>query len=321
MTKPTSPADSGVPTARLGREHADLLDQVGGAAGHQQDLVLRFDHAVDDAHQHDDADVVVEPGIDDQRLQGRRGVALGRRDPFDDPRQDLLQPHAGLGARQHRVMGVQADDILDLGACFLSVGRGQVHLVQDRQNLDAELDRRVAVGDRLRLDALRGIDHQQRSLTGRKRPADLVAEVDVPRGVDQVQVVLLAIRGDVFQRRGLRLDRDATLALEVHRVQHLRLHLAVGQAAAALDQAIRERRLAVVDMRDDGKVADMLHASCAEPVGLGYQRCKSWRQLRGSARLNKEKGVTARRTPTPGTAAEFTAARELAGSAANDDEP
>ena len=71
------------------------------------------------------------------------------------------------------------------------------------------------------------------------------------------------------QRRGLRLDRDAALALEVHRVEHLRLHLAVGQAAAALDQAIGERRLAVVDVRDDGKIADVLHASGAERSAWG----------------------------------------------------
>jgi len=64
----------------------------------------------------------------------------------------------------------------------------------------------------------------------------------------------------------------SSAALEVHRVQHLRLHLSIGQAAAALDQAICQRRLAVVDVRDDGKIADMLHASWAEPVGLGCQR-------------------------------------------------
>ena len=155
-------------------------------------------HAVDDPHQHHDADVVVEPGVDDQRLQRRRRVALGRRDPLDDPLEDLLEPHAGLGAREHRVMGVEADDVLDLGARLFGVGRGQVHLVQDRQHLDAEFDRRVAVGDRLRLDALRGIDHQQRAFAGRQRPADFVAEVDVPRRVDQVQVVHLAVCGDVF---------------------------------------------------------------------------------------------------------------------------
>jgi hypothetical protein len=59
--------------------------------------------------------------------------------------------------------------------------------------------------------------------------------------------------------RGLRLDGDAALALDVHRVEHLGLHLAVGQAAAALDQAVGQRALAVVDVGNDGEVADVLH--------------------------------------------------------------
>ena len=36
-----------------------------------------------------------------------------------------------------------------------------------------------------------GVDHQQRSLAGRQRAADLVGEVDVPRRIDQVEVCLL----------------------------------------------------------------------------------------------------------------------------------
>ena len=40
--------------------------------------------------------------------------------------------------------------------------------------------------------------------------------------VDQVQVVGLAVGGRVLDPHGLRLDRDPALALEVHRVEHLR---------------------------------------------------------------------------------------------------
>src|SRR5581483_4970360 len=56
-------------------------------------------------------------------------------------------------------------------------------------------------------------------------------------------------------------DGDAALALEIHRVEDLRLHLALGETTAALDEAIRQRRLAVVDVRDDREVADVLHGS------------------------------------------------------------
>ncbi len=75
-------------------------------------------------------------------------------------------------------------------------------------------------------------------------------------GVDQVELVFLAVLRLVEQGCGLRLDGDAALALQVHRIEYLRLHLAIGEAAAVMDDAIRQRRFAVVDMGDDGEIAD-----------------------------------------------------------------
>jgi hypothetical protein len=126
---------------------------------------------------------------------------------------------------------------------FGRVGVRQVDLVQHRHDFHAEIQRRVAVGHGLRFHALRGVDHQQRAFAGRQRTADFIAEVDVARRIDQVQVVDLAIARLVAQRRGLRLDGDAALALEVHRIEHLRFHLALGQAAAQLDDAVGQRGL------------------------------------------------------------------------------
>jgi hypothetical protein len=77
-------------------------------------------------------------------------------------------------------VGVDADHVLDLGLGVVGVGLRQVHLVEHRHHFDAEVERGVAVGHRLRLDALAGVDHQQRAFAGRQRAADLVGEVDVP---------------------------------------------------------------------------------------------------------------------------------------------
>ena len=87
--------------------------------------------------------------------------------------------------------------------------------------------------------------------------------------VDHVQLVGLAVAGLVAQRHALRLDRDAALALQVHGVEHLLLHLAGFQAAAQLDEAVGQRGLAVIDVRDDGKVTDQLHQGAG---GLGRRR-------------------------------------------------
>ena len=55
----------------------------------------------------------------------------------------------------------------------------------------------------------------------------------------------------------MRLDRDPALALEIHRVEHLRFHLARLQRARELEEAIGQRRFAVVDVRDDREVTDV----------------------------------------------------------------
>ena len=49
------------------------------------------------------------------------------------------------------------------------------------------------------------------------------------------------------------------LALQIHGIQDLRLHLAGLEAAALLDEPIGQRRFAVIDVGDDGEIADIFH--------------------------------------------------------------
>src|SRR6185436_5914560 len=76
------------------------------------------------------------------------------------------------------------------------------------------------------------------------------------RGVDQIQNVRLAILGLVVQTDSVGLDGNATLALEVHVVENLRRHVAAGDCAGQFQQTIRQRRFAVIDVGDDGEIAN-----------------------------------------------------------------
>ena len=76
--------------------------------------------------------------------------------------------------------------------------------------------------------------------------------------VHQIEDIGLAILGRIFQPHGLRLDGDAALALDIHRIEDLLLHLPAGQRAGKLDQAIGQRRLAMIDMGDDREIADVV---------------------------------------------------------------
>src|ERR1700761_3900178 len=74
-----------------------------------------------------------------------------------------------------------------------------------------------------------------------------------------MQVVRLAVVRLVLDPHSLRLDRDPTLALEVHRVEQLRLHFFRIDRAGELEDPVGERRLAVVDVGDDREVTNLVH--------------------------------------------------------------
>ncbi|MNK67595.1 hypothetical protein D3C87_869360 [compost metagenome] len=120
------------------------------------------------------------------------------------------------------------------------------------------VDRLIDVRQRLGFDALRCVDHQQRTFTGRKRAGHFVGEVDVAGRVDEVQHIGLAVIRLVVQAHGLSLDGDAALALDIHRVENLFRHVAFGKTACRLDQPVGQRRFAVINVGNDREVADMV---------------------------------------------------------------
>ena len=52
-------------------------------------------------------------------------------------------------------------------------------------------------------------------------------------------------------------DRDAPLALQIHRVEKLILHLTLADGVGALQQAITQRGLAMVDVRNNAEISDL----------------------------------------------------------------
>ena len=76
------------------------------------------------------------------------------------------------------------------------------------------------------------------------------------RGVNQVDLVGDAIVGLIGHAHCAGLDRDPLFALQIHAIQQLLLHLALGHGTGRLQQAIRQCRFAVVDMRDDAEISD-----------------------------------------------------------------
>ena len=243
---------------RLGRLIADAVHFKHLFAGPQPDLLALAQPAFQHARQNDHAAVGIEPGIENQRAQRRVRRALGRRNQMHHRFQHVVDADALLGAGQNRVAGVQADQLLDLLANPLRLGRRQIDLVDHRNNFQIVMQRQIRVGKRLRFHALRRVHHQQRAFAGLQAARNLVGEIDVARRVDQVELIIQAVFGAVVQPHRVGLDGDAALALQVHRIEHLRHHLALAERARDFEQTIGQRRLAVVDVRNDAEISDSL---------------------------------------------------------------
>ena len=133
---------------------------------------------------------------------------------------------------------------------------GAVDLVDDEDDRELAFERLAEHEASLRQRPLARIDEQQGPVRHGQAALDLAAKVGVAGRVDDVDLHVAHAHGGV-----LREDRDALLALELARV-----HDAVGRVGAQaelarlLEEGVDERRLAVVDVGDDGHVTDVVAA-------------------------------------------------------------
>ena len=158
---------------------------------------------------------------------------------------------AGLARDAHGIIGRDRQVILDLGLNLVGVCRRQVDLVDGGHDIQVGVHSERRVGDGLRLDALRGVDNEHRALTGCQRARDLIGKVHVARRIDQIELIRLAIVGVIGHANGIGLDRDAALALDIHGVEQLRLHVALVDGMGELENAVTDRGLAMVDVRNN----------------------------------------------------------------------
>ena len=218
----------------LGGLVAESLHFVDLAVRPEADLLPLAQTAFHDADQDDDAAICVEPGIENESPQRRVGRAFGRGDEEHDGFENLVNARALLGADQQGVARIEADDGLDLFADALRFGRRQIDLIDDRNDFQVVVQRQVGVGEGLRLDALGSVHHQQGAFAGLEAAGYLVGKIHVAGGIDEVQLVEVAVAGAIVQPHGVRLDGDAALALQVHGVEDLLHHFALLQRAGGL---------------------------------------------------------------------------------------
>src|SRR5690606_11834698 len=101
-------------------------------------------------------------------------------------------------------------------------------LVEHGNDFEIVLQGEISVRERLRFNALRRVNDKEGAFASGEGTGYFVAKVDVAGRVDQVELIVETVLGLIEQADALRLDGNAALALQIHRVEDLSLHLTLG---------------------------------------------------------------------------------------------
>ena len=119
------------------------------------------------------------------------------------------------------------------------------------------VERQIGVRQRLRLDALRRVDYEHRTLARGKGARDFIVEIDVAGSVDEIELIDLAVARGVVHLDSVRLYCYSALALKIHIVENLGGHIALRHGVGQLEESVRKGRFAVVDVRYNAEISDV----------------------------------------------------------------
>ena len=88
----------------------------------------------------------------------------------------------------------------------------------------------------------------------------------MPRSVDEIELVEIAVFGLIRQMDCVALNRDTTLTLNVETVENLILVFPLRYNLTMLNQPVCKCRLAVVDMSDYAEISYIVIRHCYSPV-------------------------------------------------------
>ncbi len=236
--------------------------------------VADFDFALVNFAERDTSEVIGVIEIGHEHLEAVAGLGARRRNVLHDGVEERFHRAGdvfefGLGIAQlggtinereiqlliRRVQ--RHEEFKHLVEHFFRIGVFAVNLVDDHNRLGAGFERLAEHEARLRLRAFGGIHDEQHAVNHVHDALDLAAEVGVAGSVHDIDVVILVFEGGVFGA-----DRNALFLFQVHRVHQAflgRFVLVGAEGARLLEQAVHQSRFAMINVRDDGDVADVLH--------------------------------------------------------------
>ena len=236
-----------------------------------RDLLAATQGALHHAAQGEPSHVRRRIEVRDERLQRVAGLVRRRRDVRKHEVHERTQIRASYVRVQRgrpvardavddrevnlRLGRVEVEEqLVDLVDHLGDAGVGAVDLVDDEDDGQVAFERLAEHEARLRQRPLARVDEEQRTVGHRQAALHLAAEVRVAGRVNDVDLHVAHAHGGV-----LREDRDAFLTLQLVRVHDALGRVGVrAELARLLEQSVDQRRLAVVDVRDDRDVADVV---------------------------------------------------------------
>ena len=256
----------GIPGTQTVRTHgAHFHHLVFRSGGHHFDVHAGLHRALLYPGVDDDATIRVVLAVKNQGLEGAVPVPRRSRHVPDDHFQHGMNVNAVFGRDFRGLLGGDADDVLNFRLHLCRTGGGQVNFVDDRQHFQTGVNGQVGVCQRLGLYTLGGVHHQHCPFAGGQGTGDFVVEVHMARRVDQVQGVDFPVVGGIVQCNSGGFDGDAPLPLQLHGVQQLFGPGPLIDGVTLFQQPVGQGGLAVVNVGDNGKIADVLqicHMGC-----------------------------------------------------------
>jgi len=255
---------------RYSRTVTTFTRRASPSAPSNRHRVTRPDAAARDPPDGHGAGVVVISAIGDEHLESAQ-LRDRRRDVVDDRLEQRLEVGCqgvrletrasffGDGVNHRclqlvRIFGQLEEQVVDSLQRLLRLSVGAVDLVDHHDDAQPDLKRLAQHKSRLRHRTFRGVDQEKTSVRHVEHPLHLAAKVRVARRVDDVDGHIA-----VPDRRVLGQDRDPFLTLQVVGVHNQGANvLVVPERVTLLEQGVDERRLAVVDVRDDRDVPDVV---------------------------------------------------------------
>ena len=236
------------------------------------DCLTHLNLAADDASVGDTAEVVAVVEVRHEHAEKVHIRLRWRRNVFHDRLVERFHVVAGirdfvfgealLGA------GIDMREVELLVACsefheklehhvehLVRAGILAVDFVDDHNRLETILHRLAQHEFRLRLRAVVRIHHEEHTVHHFHDALDLSAEVGVAGSVHDIHMVILPAECSVLGTNG-----DAFFPLQIHRVHHALVGFLVGaEGSCLLEKLVNECRFAVIDVCDDGDIANIFH--------------------------------------------------------------